>query len=101
IHRAHFKSANSVLIEGGDENDCGQIRVADGFDNFKTIEFRHLHVEKDEIRTFRKNALNGFFSVATFADHLNVMMLLEQRPDAFARQWFVVDDQSTNHGATP
>ncbi len=88
-----IKGAQRELIECGDEDHRGHLLHVQNFEHSKTVQFRHLHIQKDQIGTLRLDGGHGFPAVGTLPHHLDVVFTPEQRANPLPCQGLIVDDQ--------
>ncbi len=99
VGRIDGERIERVAIEGGGEDDerprlrqrCGERRAA---------HFRHLDVEKQQVRPVSRISSRASIGVAGFADHRHVTGFVQQLAHAHARRRLVVHDDGADHAAT-
>jgi hypothetical protein len=96
IHSVHFESAQSELIVSGNEYNYRRPFRVDGLENAKTVEFRHLDIEKHQIGRLLLDSSDSLASIRALPDEINLRLVLEQLTEALARQSFVINDQRSN-----
>src|SRR5581483_9452408 len=50
VQSFHLKCSDRILVISCDKNNSSRHKGSKGFDNIESIVFRHLHIEKQEIR---------------------------------------------------
>src|SRR5215472_17113273 len=73
-----FERAHGMLIVGRDKDCERHRRCTNGLDDLKTVQFGHLHIEKNEIQGLASDDLHGSFSVRRFQYGSDLRILLEQ-----------------------
>src|ERR1700722_16953693 len=72
IYGVDLEGFDCVIVVGGDENDRGF--GADQLENFKAVEFGHLHVEEKKIGFLLSDGFYRLETVTAFADDFEVGM---------------------------
>ncbi len=93
VDRVGLERLQGVAVEGGDEDDRGEVLGLDARQDAEAVEARHLHVEEHEVRLPLADRLHGLEAVAALTDDLDVGFVLEPVAHPLARQRFIVDDQ--------
>src|SRR5436190_13532252 len=88
IDRMYFKGLKGEIVMRSHKDDGGQSRSANLFENGETAQFRHLDIEKNEVRLFLVDAFYGGNSVIALADEFDVRFRLKQRSNPFASERF-------------
>ena len=96
VERVHLERAERVLVVGGDEDDRRHLLGTDGLDDAEAVDTGHLHVEEHQVGHLVLNRRDGLRAVAALAHHFDVVLLLQQRQHALARDRLVVDDQGSD-----
>ena len=96
VHGVGVEGAHGILIVGGDENHRRHLLRPNCLDDTKAIYAGHLHVEEDEIGHLVLNRSNRLRTVATLTDHLDILLLLEEREHSLPSDRLVVDNQGTD-----
>ena len=66
---------------------------------FKTIEPRHLDIEKQQVGPVFLNRFDGLDAVRALSENLNVGFLGQRQSDALAGERFIIDDNGADlHG---
>ena len=86
-----FEGAHGVLIVGGYKDD-GHVG-ANQFQDIEAGQFRHLHVEENQIRLVFGNSFYGFHSVDALGCDFDLWMRLQILANDMARELFVIDDE--------
>ncbi len=82
------------MIEGGRKDNFGKrdLAVEQLLDYAKTVQARHLDVEKHQVRIVFADQGDGFQAVLALRDYVHIVQVLEQVGELVACQLFVVDD---------
>ena len=67
--------------------------AAQQLDHVEAVAFRHLHIEKHQVRLRSANLLDGVQPGPAFGDGSDVRITPQQHGQVAPRQWFVVDHQ--------
>jgi hypothetical protein len=92
----HLERTECVLVVRGDEHDRRHLLGPDGLDDTEPIDARHLHVEKHQIGDLVLNRRHGLGAVAALTDHFDIVLLLQERQYALARDGLIIDDQGSD-----
>src|SRR6204780_4432707 len=97
VDSVHFECTNGVRIVSGDEdiNGSGAGRWLHIFDDSKTIQIRHLHIEKNDVGMKFIDLLHRTYSVRRLADNFNVVVFGQIATDTAAGDRFVIDDEGS------
>src|SRR5437016_5329022 len=81
VNSVHFECTNGVRIMSGDEDINGSRagRWLHIFDDSKTIQIRHLHIEKNDVGMKFIDLLHRTYSVRRLAYNFNVVVRSEER----------------------
>ncbi len=90
VHRMHFEGAQCVIVMGGREHDAGGI-AADELQYFETVQFRHLNIQKQQVRLQFVRRLHRLQTIGAFGHHPHVAMVLQIFPDQRASRSLIVD----------
>jgi hypothetical protein len=60
--------------------------------NVEPVHVGHLHVQKNEIGSVRRNKIYCFCSISRLADNLHLAIVLQHFAYAFAREWLVINN---------
>src|SRR5205085_10135245 len=90
IQRFSLKSLNRKLIERRQKHNCRHAFDASLLDNFKSINARHLNVEKHYIRRRRVKRSKHFSAVATLSGNGKLGKARQQLPHAATRGRLIV-----------
>ena len=93
VHRMNFKSLQGKFIVSRDEYYCGQVLPFESGENTETIQFRHLDIQKNEIRRKLLNGRNGFLPIGALAENRDVRFIFQKLPHALSRQRLIVDEK--------
>jgi len=93
IHGGHVERANGVFVVCGDKDDGGHICSADGPNDAKTIQHRHLHIEQDQIRTLFQDGVHRAFPILGGRQELELGIMTEKSNEPLPGDGFIVDDQ--------
>src|SRR5262245_60459112 len=92
----NVESFQRILIERGHEDNRLNVLGTNALEHIKTVELRHLDVEKDQIRRHRVDRFDCLTTITTFVENLNLRILLEEQTNVATREWFVVDNQRSD-----
>src|SRR5215469_35658 len=97
VNSVHFEGTNGVRIVGRDEdiNGSGAGRWLHIIDNSKTIQIRHLHIEKNDVGMKFMDLLDRTYSVRRLAYNFNVVVFGQIATDTAAGDRFVIDDEDS------
>ena len=98
IHGVYVEGLDRVVVEGGGEDDVGDLEFA--FDEFledaKAVEAGHLDVEEDEVWRVLLDEIDGFEAVFTLADKGDFGKGFEEEGEFLAGGFLVVDDDGVD-----
>src|SRR6202522_3473763 len=97
VNSVHFECTNGVRIVSGDEdiNGSGAGRWLHIFDDSKTIQIRHLHIEKNHVRMKFVDLLHRADSVRRLADNFNAVVFGQIATDTAPGDRFVIYDEDS------
>src|SRR5271168_2271895 len=97
VDSVHFECTNGVRIVSSDEdiNGSGAGRWLHIFDDSKTIQIRHLHIEKNDVRMEFVDLLHRAYSVRRLAYNFNAVVFGQIATDTAAGDRFVIDDEDS------
>src|SRR3984957_17680205 len=97
VNSVDFECANGVRIVRRDEdiNGSGAGRWLHIFDDSKTIQIRHLLIEKNDVGMKLIDLLPHPYSVRRLADIFNVVVFGQIATDTAAGDRFVIDDEGS------
>ncbi len=95
VNSVHFKCTNGVRIVSRDKDiyGSGTGRWLHIFDDSKTIEIRHLHIEKNNVGMMFIDLLHRTYSVRRLAYNFNAVVFGQIATDTAAGDRFVIDDE--------
>ena len=77
IQGVHLEGAQGELDVGRHENDGGHGRAVEPFQHAEAVQFRHLHVEKDQIGFLSADRGHCLAAVGALASDFDVGFLLQ------------------------
>src|ERR1700678_991087 len=97
VNSVHFECTNGMRIVSRDEDIYGSgagrwLRI---FDDSKTIQIRHLHIEKNDVGMKFIDLLHGLYSVRRLAYNLNAVVFGQIATDTAPGDRFGVDDEDS------
>jgi hypothetical protein len=92
IDGVNVERAHSVLVERRNEDDCRRRLSGELSQNGKSIEVRHLDIEKEKLRLPRDRLLDGITAARTRGDHFRFARLLDEAHESASSQFFVVSN---------
>src|SRR5215470_4062315 len=97
VNSVHFECTNGVRIVSCDEdiNGSGAGRWLHIFDDSKTIQIRHLHIEKNDVGMKLIDLLYRTYSVCRLAYNFNAVVFGQIATNAAAGDRFVIDDEDS------
>src|SRR5689334_4913233 len=97
IDGVHFECTNGVSVVSRDEdiNRSGARRRLHIFDDSKTIQIRHLHIEKDDVGMKFVDLLHRTYSVRRLAYDFNVAVFGQITTDTAPADRFIIDDEDS------
>src|SRR6059058_322644 len=97
VNSVHFECTNGVRIVSRDEdiNGSGVGRWLHIFDDSKTIQIRHLHIEKNDVGMKFIDLLHRTYSVRRLAYNFNVVVLGQIATDTAPADRFIIDDEDS------
>src|ERR1041385_7248002 len=95
VNSVHFECTNGVRIVSRDEdiNGSGAGRWLHIFDDSKTIQIGHLHIEKNDVGMKFIDLLYRTYSVCRLADDFNTGVFGQIATDTAPSDRFVIDDE--------
>src|SRR5215471_5006730 len=98
VNSVHFECTNSVHIVSRNEDINGSWarRWLHIFDDSKTIQIRHLHIEKDDVGMKFVDLLHRTYSVRRLAYDLNAVVFGQIATDTAPGDRFVIDDEDSS-----
>src|SRR3984957_466884 len=95
VNSVDFECANGMRIVSRDEdiNGSGADRWLHIFDDSKTIQIRHLHIEKNDVGMKFVDLLHRTDSVRRLADNFNVVVFGQIETDTAPGDRYVIDDE--------
>ena len=90
VDRVDLERLQRVLVVGGDEHHRDVL--LDQLEHLESVQFRHLHVEQQQIRLEVGDGLDGFEAVRALGDHFHPRFLFEVLAENGARRRLVVHD---------
>src|SRR5262245_26773787 len=96
IQSVEFKCSERIDVIRCDENDIRNPVSAQRFQNFKSIHFRHLHIQEQKIRRSLLNHLKRRLAVTGLSNNFYLLIIAEHPPDPPASDRFVINDQGFN-----
>src|SRR2546430_6009705 len=97
VNSVHFECTNGVRIVSCDEdiNGSGAGRWLHVFDDSKTIQIRHLHIEKNDVGMKFVDLLHRTYSVRRLAYNFNAVVFGQIATDTAPGDRFVIDDEDS------
>src|SRR5690348_6527679 len=97
VNSVHFECTNRVRIVSRDEDIYGSVagRWLRIFDNSKTIQIRHLHIEKNDVGMKFVDLLHRTDSVRRLAYNFNAVVFGQIATDTAPGDRFVIDDEDS------
>src|SRR5580693_721633 len=97
VNSVHFECTNGMCIVSRDEdiNGSGVGRWLHIFDDPKTIQIRHLHIEKNNVGMKFIDLLHRTYSVRGLAYNFNIVVFGQIATDTAPGNRFVIDDQDS------
>src|ERR1700689_4667802 len=97
VNSVHFECTNGVRIvsRGEDIYGSGAGRRLRIFDDSKTIQIRHLHIEKNDVGMKFIDLLHRLYSVRRLAYNLNAVVFGQIATDTAPGDRFVIDDEDS------
>src|SRR5215470_2738320 len=97
VNSVYFECTNGVRIVSRNEDINGSWagRWLHIFDDSKTIQIRHLHIEKDDVGMKFSNLLHCTDSVRRLAYNFNIVVFGQIAADTAAGDRFVIDDEDS------
>src|ERR1700758_318074 len=97
VNSVDFECANGMRIVSRDEdiNGSGADRGLHIFDDSKTIQIRHLHIEKNDVGMKFVDLLHRTYSVRRLAYNFNAVVFGQIATDTAPGDRFVIDDEDS------
>ncbi len=97
VDSVHFECTNGVRIVGRGEDIYGSRigRWLHIFDDSKTIQIRHLHIEKNDVGMKFIDLFHRTYSVRRLAYNFNAVVFGQIATDTAAGNRFVIDDEDS------
>src|ERR1700691_1622736 len=97
VNCVHFECTNGVRIVSRDEDIYGSAagRWLHIFDDSKTIQIRHLHIEKNDVGMKFIDLLHRAYSVRRLAYDFNAVVFGQIATDTAPGDRFVIDDEDS------
>ncbi len=97
VNRVHFECAKGVRIVSRDEDIYGSgagrwLRI---FDDSKTIQIGHLHIEKNDVGMKFIDLLHRTYSIRRLAYNFNAVVFGQIATDTAPGDRFVIDDEDS------
>jgi hypothetical protein len=101
IDGVHLEGADSVLVEGGGEDDLRtrELLVEELLDDGKAVEAGHLDVEEDEVWLVETYEVDGLDAVGALSEDFDAAGFFEEVDELLAGEGFVVDDDGGERSA--
>src|SRR5262249_43039596 len=96
VNRMNLECANRIRIVSRDKYGERHVHLRDAFKDFKTVDAGHPHIEKNEIRLQRLDALSGFLTIRRLTNDADVLLGLEPHTNSLSGKRFVIRNQRTN-----
>ena len=93
ISCVNVESPNRIVVEGSDEDHRRHRLVWQLPDDIKTIQSRHLHIEKNYVWSRRADRCESRLTVWRFAHAFHVRDFVEQLSKMMTSKALVIDDQ--------
>src|SRR5271170_7780835 len=97
VNSVHFECTNGVRIvsRGEDINGSGAGRWLYIFDDSKTIQIRHLHIEKNDVGMKFIDLLHRAYSIRRLPYNFNAVVFGQIATDTAPGDRFVIDDEDS------
>src|ERR1700685_305339 len=97
VNCVHFECANGVHIVSCDKDiyGSGAVHWFHIFDDSKTIQIRHLHIEKNDVRVKFIDLLHRAYAVRCLAYNFNAVVSSQIATDTAPGDRFVIDDEDS------
>src|ERR1700678_777226 len=97
VNSVHFKCTNGVHIVSRDKDiyGSGAVHCLYILDDSKTIQIRHLHIAKNDVRMKFIDLLHPAYSVRRLAYNFNAVVFGQIATDTAPRDRFVIDDEDS------
>src|SRR5262249_16561770 len=97
VNSMHFECTNGMRIVSRDEDiyGSGAGRWLYVFDDSKTIQIRHLHIEKNDVGMKFIDLLHRTYSVRRLTCNFNVAVFCQIATNTAASDRFVIDDEDS------
>ena len=100
IDGVDVERTHRILVERGGEDDLGHAVGIDSLQQLlehgEAVQARHLHIQKHYIRMVRMNQMDRLDAILALGDDLDSSRRVEKVFELFAREPFIVDDQSSH-----
>src|SRR5687767_10121840 len=96
VERVYVECLQSVLVVCSNKNDRRKPLGIERFDHLETVLFRHLYVQKNEVRILSVDRVDGLETVAALTDDADAVFFSEEPFDPVPGEWFVVYDEGFN-----
>jgi hypothetical protein len=93
VRGSSFEGSQGIFIVGCDKNDCRHAVGAQGAKRLEAIQFRHFHIQENQVRRLLSDDIDGSLSISTFANDVHIRFRVQQLTQAFARGSLIIDDQ--------
>ena len=92
VECSRFESPQRILVVGSHENSCARQILSQHFQHVEAIAFRHLHVEKQQIRPQSPDCFHGLRARPALRHNFNLWIAAREHEEIAARQRFIIDD---------
>src|ERR1700743_767348 len=92
FERVGIECTQGELIVGGDEYCRRHPLRTNLFDDFESIHFGHLDIEKYQIRIFSAERGHRVLTISAFSNHLETAFPVQHAADAQAGYRLIIDD---------
>ena len=98
IDGVHVERTHRILVEGGGEDDLRHAVGVDPlqqlFEHGKAVQSRHLNIQKYYVWMVGANQVDRFDAILALGDDFDPSGRVQKVFELFAREPFIVDDQS-------
>ena len=98
IQRMHVERPQSEIVVGSDKNYHRHPRGVDLGEHAKTVQFRHSHIQENQVGRQRVDRSHGFRSAGRHPHDFDVWFIFDHPAQELARQQLVIDDQCADLG---